>query len=197
MMRADTAFLDCPPGKYLVSTMMFLDHSSGRVVMNDGSNPHAEGRERMFPEMIAVYAPNSLRQKDAKVFEIDGEEQIADADLTVDPSRLHNLRGKVLVAKNRHAPFTIIRLKEDGSPLLSRVVEIDDDGTFQVNYLPSGSYTLEITSRDVQDPPNSAAQPTEYKTVKLTVVVGDQDVVLEEVLLVPLKRGERNPEFIF
>ena len=29
------------------------------------------------------------------------------------------------------------------------------------------------------------------------VLVGDQDVVLNDVLLVPLKPGEKNPEFIF
>jgi hypothetical protein len=186
-----------PPGKYLVSTMIFLDHSSGQVVMNDGNNSHTKGREHMFPEMIAVYAPETFRRKDARVFEINGEEQITDADLTIDPSRLHNLRGKVLAAEDRHAPFTIIRLKEDGAPLADRLVEIEDDGTFQINYLSSGSYTLEITSRDVPDLTSSAAQPTEYKTVELTAVVGDQDVVLDDVLLVPLRPGEKNPDFLF
>ena len=185
-----------PPGKYLVSTMMFLDHSSGHVVMNDGSSPHTAGREHMFPEMIAVYAPKAFRRKDAKVFEVHGDEQITDADVTIDTSSLHNVRGKVLAA-DRQAPFTMIRLKEDGAPMFSRLVEIEDDGSFQVNYLPPGSYTLEIISRDVPDRTSSAAQPTEYKTVKLTVVIGDEDVVLDDVLLVPLKPGERNTEFIF
>lgn len=186
-----------PPGKYLVSTMMFLDHSPGHVVMNDGSSPHTVGREHMFPEAIAVYAPRTFRHKDAKVFEVHGEEQITDADLTIDTSSLHNLRGKVLAGEDRHAPFTMIRLKEDGAPMFIRLVEIEDDGSFQVNYLPPGSYTLEITSRDVPDQTNPAVQPTEYKTVKLTVVVADQDVVLDDVLLVPLKRGERNSDLTF
>jgi hypothetical protein len=35
-----------PPGKYIVSTMVAMDHSSERVVMNDGSNPHTVGREQ-------------------------------------------------------------------------------------------------------------------------------------------------------
>jgi hypothetical protein len=186
------------PGKYLVSTGMALDHSSGRVAMNDGSNAHTVGREHMVPEIIAVYAPATFRRKDAKVFEIRGDEQIADADLTIDPSRLHNLRGKVLAAEDRHAPSTIIWLKEDGAKLLTRVAEIEDDGTFQFNYLPSGSYTLQIISNDVPDPASPAARPTKYKTVKLTAVVADQDVVLADVLLVPLKPGEKNlDEFIF
>jgi hypothetical protein len=186
-----------PPGKYLVSTMMALNHSSERVVMNDGSNTHAGGREHMYPEMIPVYAPATFRRKDAKVLEIRGDEQITDADLTIDPNGLHTLRGRVLAADDHHAPTTIIRLKEEGAKEVPRFIEIEDDGTFQVNYLPSGSYTLQITSSDVPDAANSAAQPTEYKTVKLTAVVADQDVLLDDVLLVPLKPGEKNPEFIF
>jgi hypothetical protein len=185
------------PGKYLVSTMMALDHSSERVIMNDGSNPQAVGREHMFPEMIAVYAPATFRRKDAKVFEIRGDEQITNADLTIDPNGLHTLRGKVLAAADGHAPFTLIRLREDGAKDAGRLVEIEDDGSFQVNYLPAGTYTLEVTSSDVPGLTNSAAQPTEYKTVKLTAVLADRDVVLNDVLLVPLKSGEKNPEFIF
>ncbi len=75
-----------PPGKYLVTTMIAMDHSSGRIVMTDGSNPHTIGREHMGPEMIPVYAPATFRRKDAKVFEIRGDEQITDADLTIDRS---------------------------------------------------------------------------------------------------------------
>jgi hypothetical protein len=181
-----------PPGKYLVSTMMFLNHSSERVVMSDGSNPHTMGREHMYPEMMPVYAPATFRRKDAKVFEIRGDEQIADANLIIDPNGLHTLRGRVLAAYDHHAPTTIIRLKEEGAKEVPRFVEIEDDGNFQVNYLPSGSYTLQITSSDVPDPANSAAQPTEYKMVELTAVVADQDVLLDDVLLVPLKPGEKN-----
>jgi len=185
------------PGKYLVDTMMFLDHSSGRVEMSDGSNAHTGGREHMFPEGIAVYAPETFRRKDAKVFEIHGDEQITDADLTIDASSLHTLRGRVLVAEDRHVPATIIRLKDDKDPLASRVAEIEDDGTFQINYLPSGSYALQIISNDPPDMTGSGTPPKEYKAVKLTVVVGDQDVVLDDVLVAPLKPGEKNFDFVF
>ena len=43
----------------------------------------------------------------------------------------------------------------------------------------------------------SATRPKEYKAVKLTVVVGDQDVVLDDVLVAPLKPGEKNFDFVF
>ena len=183
------------PGKYIVSTMMSMDHNSERVVMNDGSNSHTVGREHAYPEMIPVYAPATFRRTDARIFEIRGDEQIADADLTIDPNGLHTLKGRVLTASDHHAPRTIIRLKEEGAHDVPRFVEIEDDGTFQVNYLPPGRYTIEITSNDVPDTANSSARPAEYKTVELTAVVADHDVLLDDVLLVPLKPGEKNPDF--
>jgi hypothetical protein len=42
----------------------------------------------MYPEMIPVYAPATFRRKNAKVFEIRGDERIVDADLTIDPNGL-------------------------------------------------------------------------------------------------------------
>jgi hypothetical protein len=184
-----------PPGKYIVRTMMEMNHSSERVVMNDGSGSHTVGREHVYPETIPVYAPATFRRKDSKVFEIRGDEQIADADLTIDPNSLHTLRGRVLAAYDHHAPTAFIFLKEEGAEGISRFVETEDDGTFQVNYLPSGNYTLQINSSEVPDPVNSAARPVADKTVDLTAVVADHDVLLDDVLLVPLKPGEKNPDF--
>jgi hypothetical protein len=186
-----------PPGKYVVDTVVTMDHGSERVIMNDGSNPHTVGREHMRPEMIPVYAPATFRHKDAKVFEIRGDEQIADADVTIDPNGLHTLRGRVLAAADHHAPATFIRLKEEGTKDAFRFVEIEDDGTFQVNYLPSGSYKLRITSYDAPDPANPAAQSVEYKSVELTAVIAGHDVLLDNVLLAPLKPGEKNLDFFF
>lgn len=181
-----------PPGTYIVSTMIAMDHGSERVVMSDGSNAQTVGREHMYPEMIPVYAPATFRRKNAKVFEIRGDERIVDADLTIDPNGLHTLRGRVLAADDHHAPPTMIRLKEEGAKDVPRFVETEDDGSFQVNYLPSGRYSLQITSNDITDAANSTMRPTEYKMVELTAVIADQDVLLANVLLVRLKPGENN-----
>ncbi len=180
------------PGKYIVSTVITIDHSSAHVVMNNGGIDRTSGREHMFPEIIPVYVPATFRRKDANIFEIHGDEQIANADLTIDPNGLHTLRGRVLAASDHHAPRTIIRLEEEGAHDVPRFVEIEDDGTFQVNYLPPGSYILQITSNDVSAPSDSPTQLVEYKTVELTGVVADHDVLLDDVLVVPLKPDEHN-----
>ncbi len=176
-------------GKYLVSTIMFMTHSAGRVVMNDGSM----GWQNQFPEMVSVYAPATFRRKDAKVFEIHGDEQVSDADLTVDPSGVHTLKGRLLAADDHLSSSTMIRLKEAGTKALaSRLVGIEVDGTFQIDYLPAGSYTLLISAFGDQDPATPSVQSAEYKWVELTAVIAGQDVLLNDVLLVPLKPGEHN-----
>ena len=183
------------PGKYIVSTMMLMDHNSERVVMNDGGNSHTGGREHAYPEVIPVYAPATFRRKDARVLEIHGDEQIPDADLTIDPNGLHTLRGRVLAASDHHAPRTMILSKEEGAHSMPRLAEIEDDGSFQINYLSPGSYNLQIRSNDdVPAPADSTTRVIEYKAVELTTVIADHDVLLNDVLLVPLKPGEKNPD---
>jgi hypothetical protein len=180
------------PGKYLVVTTIVMDHSPGQVTMNYGSNPYSGRLQHMFPQMIPVYAPATFRLKEAKVFEIRGDEQITDADLTIDPNGMHTLRGRVLAADDHRAPSAMIQLRQQGAKEGPRFVDLEDDGTFEINYLPSGSYTLQIISHGVADPAKRGVVPAEYKMVQLPVLIADQDVLLDEVLVVPLKPGEHN-----
>jgi hypothetical protein len=179
------------PGQCVVSTI-FMDHGPGRVVMNDGSTPSSGHLQHMYPEVLGVYAPAAFRRKDAKVFDIRGDEQITDADLTIDPNGMHTLRGKVLAADDHRAPQATVRLKEEGGKEAPRLVELQDDGTFQISYLPSGRYTVLITAFGVPDSANPGVMPAEYKTVERSIVVVDHDVLLEDVLMVPLKPEEHN-----
>jgi hypothetical protein len=185
-----------PPGKYVVSTMIGLNHGSGQIITDKGS-ASASGREHLYPELIVVYEPGVFRRKDAKVFEIRGDERVMDADFKIDPEGLHTLRGKVLSSEDRHAPNgAMVRLKEEGAKEVGRFVEIEEDGSFQINYLPPGSYTLEVNATDRFDSPGGPEKIRYYKTVKLAVVVGEHDVMLDDVLLNALKPGEKM-EFSF
>jgi hypothetical protein len=185
-----------PPGKYVVTTIISLDHGEAQVVMSDGTGNPSRGRQHVYPEMIQVYEPGVFRLKDARVFDIHGDEQVMDADLKIDPGGLHTLRGKVLAGEDRHAPNgAMVRMREVGAKEVGRFVEIEDDGSFQINYLPAGNYTVEVMANDIS---TSAGVPIKsYKTVQLGVVVGDHDVLLDDVLMTLLKPGEHNNEFLF
>ena len=145
--------------------------------------------------MATVYGPGVFRRGDAKVIEIRGNEQVMDADVKLDPGGLHTVKGRVLAGEDRHAPSqAMIRLREDGKNI-SRFAMIEGDGSFQIDYLPPGSYTLVVTgSPDMTTPANSTDAPRvlrNYKVAEADFVVGGQDVVLDDVLLIALKPGEK------
>jgi hypothetical protein len=58
-------------------------------------------------------------------------------------------------------------------------------------HLPPGSYTLEVNATDRFDSPGGPEKIRYYKTVKLAVVVGEHEAVLDDVLLNALKPGEK------
>jgi hypothetical protein len=182
------------PGKYIVGTIIASQVGSGQV-MSDGSGSGSSGRVHAYPEMTMVYEPGVFRRKNAKVFEIRGEEEVTDADLKIDPSGLHTVRGKVLAGEDRHVPSqAMIRVREDGKDI-DRLVMIEDDGSFQIDYVPSGSYTLEVMGAPDMTIPTSPTDFSEvlrnYKMAKVAVEVGEHDVVLDVLVLIALKPGEK------
>ena len=184
-----------PPGKYILITVIASQLGSGQVMMSDGSGSRTSGRNQMFPNMTTVYGPGVFRRGEAKVFEIRGDEQVTDADVKIDINGLHTIRGRVLAGADRHVPSqAMVRLKEGGRDL-PQLASTEEDGSFQINYVPSGSYTLVVLgSPDMTVPANTidAAQVLRnYQQAKVAVVVGGSDVVIDEVVLVPLKPGEK------
>jgi len=164
--------------------------------MENGINPPHRGREHFLPEMVPVFPPGVFRRRDARRIEISGDEQITDADITIDPSGLHTLHGKVLVAEDRHVPNGgMVQLREGNDKRPVRFAEIDDDGSFQINYLPSGAYTIVVIASDIplgaRD--NPAAPPSKtilYKQFTENITFGNDDLTLDDILLSALKPGE-------
>jgi hypothetical protein len=171
------------PGKYVVVTALASQRFPSRVTMNDGTGFGGASPNRAY-EFTTVYAPGVFRRTDARVFEIRGDEEITDADLKLDPSGLHNVKGRVLAGEDRHVPSqAMIWIKENGKPL-DRMSTLEPDGSFEVDYLPSGTYTLQIFGTDMQPLP-------QYQMADQAVIVETQDVTLGEVVLVALKPGEK------
>jgi hypothetical protein len=173
------------PGKYIVNTTLASQRSPARIAMSDGADFGGASPNRAYPNLTTVYAPGVFCRTDAKVFEIRGDEEITGADLKLDPSGLHNVKGRVLAGEDRHVPSqAMIWVKEDGKRL-DRMSSLEPDGSFEVDYLPSGTYTLQILGSDMQQP-----QP-QYQMAEQVVIVETHDVTLGDVILAPLKPGER------
>ncbi|MDQ2776080.1 MAG: hypothetical protein M3Y57_14365 [Acidobacteriota bacterium] len=72
---------------------------------------------------------------------------------------------------------------------------VEDDDSFQFDYLLPGDYTLDLlTAADDVRPSDRNEVPRishRYKMQNLTVVVGSHDVVLDDIFLTELKPGEK------
>ena len=182
-----------PPGKYVLSTGIALDQSAGHVMFTGGGGAQTSGREHMFPEMIPVYGTSAFRRKDAKVIELGDGSSLSGVDVVVDLEGLHTIRGKILAKGDSQAPGALIEMREDVTRNEERIAEAEEDGSFQFNYVPPGSYTLKVTASNRANlPPDSMPEKiTFYNAVKLPAVVGDHDVVLPDAVLIPLKPGEQ------
>jgi len=188
-----------PPGKYLVGTIISLDHRPAFVGMSDGGAAPSSTRQPMYPEMIPVYSPGVFRRSDGRVFDIHEDEQITDADLTIDPGGLHTITGVIVAGPDHHNPNgVIVQFREDGVKQIARFVEALSDGSFQINFLPSGKYTLIVNANDLRDPSMEGPMVVRsYKTLKLPVIVGTDNIALGDVILTPLKPGEKVDDIEF
>jgi hypothetical protein len=153
----------------------------------------------MYPEMIPVYSPGVFRRSDGRVFDIHEDEQITDADLTIDPGGLHTITGVIVAGPDHHNPNgVIVQFREDGVKQIARFVEALSDGSFQINFLPSGKYTLIVNANDLRDPSMEGPMVVRsYKTLKLPVIVGTDNIALGDVILTPLKPGEKVDDIEF
>jgi hypothetical protein len=188
-------FSGLAPGKYIVTTVLFANHAPAQVAMSGGGELNEEDAAFAYPEMVSVYSPGVFRLSEAAVIETHGGEHVLDADIKLDPSGLHTVRGRVVAGADGRPPTQIlIWLKTDGSKDPERIVGAHA-GSFQIDDLPSGSYTLQVLANDLatrQTPPGAVAQ--EYKLVRMPIVIGGSDLDVPDILLVALKPGERNPD---
>jgi len=157
-------------------------------------------------EELKLFVPGAFYRSGAKVFEIRGDETIRDADMTVDLSKLHTIRGRALVKADQHVPNQAeVKAISDvlGDMGTGREAEgvYHADGTFEVNYLPPGNYTIAIhnaVDRELVEGHLSRRSQTlkTYQEANVPVVVAEHDVTLDDILLVETKSkdGDAGPE---
>jgi len=131
--------LGVAPGEYKVSVEL--------------STATGEHEQNMFAAMVqssqlgnlAVYAGDTLRASKAKTIKI-GSETRADADITIPLSKLHTIRGRVVVKSTGEAPPSgIVRLLYADTREVARVA-MAVDGEFEIGYVGDDSYILQASS---------------------------------------------------
>jgi len=184
-----------PPGKYVVSTQISIDSDALKSNMN-GTTLFGQG---VFTLPITIYAAGAFHKRDARVFELAGAEQVADANLELALGNLHSVHGKVLVTEGGHPPdHVLMRLVDETDKQFERRSMVEADGSFHFGGLPQGTFVVtEEQGVDYADSDDIFAKRQKvvrrYGDVKTTVIIGDHDVAMEDVLLTEDK-GKDQPD---
>ena len=109
---------------------------------------------------------------------------------------LHSITGRLLSSQDHHGINSAVAKIEDVQDKTR--VSIDDGGRFAIQHVPSGTYTLTVFEAADTLPSKDPDAFTDEKTVVrryqdriLNVVVGDSDVDVQSIELVPSKMSPK------
>ena len=122
------------PGSYWVrATMMTPSASPGTGMMQRMSS-------------IVMYAPGKVRRSDAQVIALKSGEERDDVQFVLDLSALHTVSGHVGSTDEGNVAAGVVRLTDTQDSSLSRMAMIQPDGSFVVQWVPAGTYTLAVSN---------------------------------------------------
>lgn len=170
-----------PAGKYIVSTMVQTE--------NVGEGRGGRGVFRGPPPILTVYAPATMHKSEGQNVEVHGGETIDGIDIRVTLNGLHTIKGSVEAKADSHmlnAGMATLSDAKDSSTMRSAAVS--EDGSFKMDYVPAGTYTLNVSGLDRTLDPNGGGRPgsttiRRYTPASVSVTVGDHDTTLDPVQL--------------
>ncbi len=112
--------------------------------------------------LSAVYYGDVFLEKDAKSIKLTDGEEYPDADITIPLSKLHTISGSLVNSSGQPINSGRVTLYTAADNIEMDVVFVsEEDGTFDIDLVPEGTYTLRVTNaqnvnsqivRDVQNP---------------------------------------------
>jgi hypothetical protein len=134
--RGHFRILGVPPGEYLVSALVPAA-SSGHSV----ENQFIAMMNETFGT-LNVYVGNGLRASKAETIKVDAGGAAKDADITIPLSKLHTVRGQVLL-KSTGQPPANARVDLIYADTRERVhTAMAPNGEFEIPYVPEGNLIL-------------------------------------------------------
>jgi hypothetical protein len=126
------------PGEYLVSTT--LSTASGTAPPD---SPEIELVKSTPSGGLVMYYGDTARLSEAKTIKIAGGETNTEADITIPLSKLHTIRGRIILKRTGQPPPTAaLRLLYADTREFARMA-VAVNGEFELNYVPEGSYILQ------------------------------------------------------
>ena len=143
-----------PAGQYAVKAAL------PTVVASTGIGAGSLSMHMNMADALVVYSGGAMWMKDVKPIKLAAGDTLDDVDITFPTDGLHVISGSVVAKSDQH-PINAgtIELQDpaDKTDKL-RVSMIGKDGSFQFNYVPDGTYRLQVTSAaDMQSAPGTGA----------------------------------------
>jgi hypothetical protein len=134
--RGHFRILGVPPGEYLVSVSVPTQAAEQRM-----ENPFLA----MMTDAVStmdVYVGGGFRASRAETIKVDEGGASRDADITIPLSKLHTIRGQVVLrSSGQPPPSAEVELLYADTREPARVA-IAPDGIFEIHYVPEGNFIL-------------------------------------------------------
>jgi hypothetical protein len=95
---------------------------------------------------ITMYAPGKVRRSDAQTITLKAGEERDDVTFMMDLSSLHTVSGQVSATGGGTVASGTVRLTDSQDSTLVRQGFVEPDGSFVVQWVPAGTYTLTVTN---------------------------------------------------
>ncbi|WP_187143077.1 MSCRAMM family protein [Terriglobus albidus] len=168
--------LSLPPGEYLVATSVSIQRavigSVGGSLTRTISNPQT------------VYAPGSFRKKSADIIKVSGTDEKSGITITIPTRGMHFVAGTVIQQANG-MPVSggNVQMVDADDPTFMLNGQIAPDGSFRIDFVAAGQYTLRVTSafdmpeRNHQNGGFSGSERVShyYGTTEQTLIVASGD----------------------
>ena len=162
--------LSLPPGEYVVTTSINIQ----RVIVGS-SGPGG----RSVSNTQTVYAPGSFRKKNADIIKVSGTDEKSGITITIPTRGLHFVAGTVIQQENG-MPVTggNVQMVDEDDPTLMLNGQIATDGSFRIDFVTPGQYTLRVTNA-FERPQMDGTAPHRishhYGTTQASVIVASGD----------------------
>lgn len=131
-----------PAGKYAVKAALPTTAASMGIGLR-GISMHMN-----LGDALVVYSGGAVWMKNIKPVEVGAGDSRNDVDVTFPIDGLHVISGTVVAKSDQHPVNSgMVELQDPSDKTIKlRTTMIGKDGSFQFNYVPDGSYRLEVTT---------------------------------------------------
>jgi hypothetical protein len=143
--------LGIAPGEYLVGVSVPTSNASPET-----TNSFVELFQSSEPGLLRIYAGNTARASAAKVIKIESGDDSKDVDITIPLSKLHTIRGHVVLKSTNQAPLAANITLEYADTHEQARAAVAPNGDFELHYVPEDSYVLqaEASSQPIPEFPS-------------------------------------------